>query len=55
MFVPIGTISLHFPCPRNSCHSRVLVETCCIVLEAELRVTCIEVSNFQVTYEVDLL
>ena len=22
MFVPIGTVSPHFPCPRNSCHSK---------------------------------
>ena len=24
---------------RNSCHSRVLVDTCCMILEAKLRVT----------------
>ena len=51
MFVPIGTVSHHYPCPRNSCHSRVLVETCCIILEAKLRVTCRNL-NFQVNYEV---
>ena len=44
--------SHHFPCPRNICHSRVLVETCCITLEAKLRVTCIEVLKFQVNYKV---
>ena len=42
MFVPIGTVSLHFLCPRNSCHSRGLVETFYMYRSLQ----------FQVNYEV---
>ena len=45
MFVPIGTVSHHLVHPRNSCHSKVPVETCCIVSGVKLRVMCIEVST----------
>ena len=54
MFVPIRAVSPHFPCPRNSCHSRVLVETCCIIFEAKQSYVCRNL-KFQVNYDVALV
>ena len=44
-FTPLSLSTKH-------CHSRVLVETCCIILEAKLRVSRIKNLKFQVNYEV---
>ena len=48
MFVPVGTFFHHFVHPR---HSKVLVETCCIILGVGLRVVYRRF-KFQVNYEV---
>ena len=55
MFVPVGTVSHHLVHPRNSCHSEVLVETCCIILGVKFESYVYRSLNFQVNSEVALV